>query len=283
MKKTKFKKFLLLLCMLTCVFSMTACTDSVSYNDTKLNQKKWVISQTDSNMKAWAQDMITYLDSTSDDNIRNDATEGITLSRKNNKQYLVDTLFLNAKTIEFYNSWIKSREDLGKLESINNIDIEENDDSGKLCTVKVNTTYEKRDCDFELIINYENSEFTFVSGAINPVYTTAERMSKAGMNTLLGMGTVFIVLIFISFIISLLKYVNKIGAKKPEASAASTQKQGIDNAIEQIVSNEESEADDYELVAVITAAIAASEGTSSNGLVVRSIKKVGRAKNWKNA
>ena len=50
---------------------------------------------------------------------------------------------------------------------------------------------------------------------------------------------------------------------------------GVDNAIAQIVSNEEENVeDDLELIAVITAAIAASEGTSTDGLVVRSIRKV---------
>ena len=42
-----------------------------------------------------------------------------------------------------------------------------------------------------------------------------------------------------------------------------------------LVSNEEENVeDDLELIAVITAAIAASEGTSTDGLVVRSIRKV---------
>ena len=44
---------------------------------------------------------------------------------------------------------------------------------------------------------------------------------------------------------------------------------------------EDEEEDDCELVAVITAAIAASEGTAADGLVVRSIRKVGRQNNWK--
>ena len=43
------------------------------------------------------------------------------------------------------------------------------------------------------------------------------------------------------------------------------------------------EEDDLELVAVIAAAIAASEGTDPNGLVVRSIKRVGKTNNWKRA
>ena len=50
---------------------------------------------------------------------------------------------------------------------------------------------------------------------------------------------------------------------------------GIDKAVTQIAAQEEPEADDTELVAVIAAAIAASEGAAStDGFVVRSIRKV---------
>lgn len=40
----------------------------------------------------------------------------------------------------------------------------------------------------------------------------------------------------------------------------------------------EEEVDDTELIAVIAAAIAASEGTSTDGFVVRSIRKINRKK-----
>lgn len=46
----------------------------------------------------------------------------------------------------------------------------------------------------------------------------------------------------------------------------------VENVTSQIEAKEEL-ADDTELVAVITAAIAASTGTSSDGFVVRSIRK----------
>ena len=98
-----------------------------------------------------------------------------------------------------------------------------------------------------------------------------EIFSKAAMNTLLGMGTVFAVLIFISFIISLFKY---IGPKKVENAAAAV-KSEPEPAAEY---EEEDETDEYELVAVITAAIAAATGSSTDGFVVKSIK---RAKNSK--
>ena len=51
---------------------------------------------------------------------------------------------------------------------------------------------------------------------VSAVYSKAELMKQAGMNTLLGMGTVFVVLIFISFIISLFKFLPALFAKKPK-------------------------------------------------------------------
>ena len=46
--------------------------------------------------------------------------------------------------------------------------------------------------------------------------TIAEIFSKAGMNTLLGMGTVFVMLILISCIISLFRFIPEPGASKKQ-------------------------------------------------------------------
>ena len=48
---------------------------------------------------------------------------------------------------------------------------------------------------------------TLESFTVNAQYGMSEILEKAGLNTLLGMGTVFVMLIFMSFIISLFKYV----------------------------------------------------------------------------
>ncbi len=125
----------------------------------------------------------------------------------------------------------------------------------------------KRDAIFEVV--FERG--TYKSFTTNVKYTFAESMQKAGLNTLLGMGTVFCVLILISFIISAFNLIPKIqGAfkKKPVSANEKT----VDNAIASIIEKEES-VDDGELVAVISAAIAAYEGTSSDGFVVRSIRR----------
>jgi len=97
--------------------------------------------------------------------------------------------------------------------------------------------------------------------------------------TCMGMGVVFVVLILISFIISLLKYVpamfdgnkkkmveNKLPAKKEEP-------------VQEFSTAPASSNDDAQIVAVIAAAIAAqmTEETgvpvAADGLVIRSIKK----------
>ena len=108
-----------------------------------------------------------------------------------------------------------------------------------------------------------------------------ELMKQAGMNTLLGMGTVFVVLIFISFIISLFKFLPALFAKKPkiedlkkeESKPAAPVKAATPAPAAGNLMN------DAELVAVITAAIYAAEGQAGNGavskdkLVVRSIRR----------
>ena len=111
----------------------------------------------------------------------------------------------------------------------------------------------------------------------------AEILEKALLNTLLGMGTVFIMLIFIAWIISMLKYIpgliEKMTGKKtveePKKAPAPEPAPVPVPAVETVLEEEV----DLELVAVITAAVAASMGTeSTDGFVVRSIK---RAKNRK--
>ena len=128
------------------------------------------------------------------------------------------------------------------------------------------------DHDATIEVVYEKGAPTSIT--VNTVYTFAEGMEKAALNTLLGMGTVFVVLILISFIISCFNFIPKIQAafsKKPKQEEIKTK--AVDNTIAQIIEKEEL-SDDLELVAVIAAAVAASQGASStDGFVVRSIRK----------
>ncbi len=110
-------------------------------------------------------------------------------------------------------------------------------------------------------------------------------ISDAGINTVICLVVVFAVLIFISFLISLFKYIPKLEAalsKKDKKTELA--ENAVVNTVSQIEVKEEEEelSDDLELVAVITAAIAASAGTSTDGFVVRSIRRSNNSK-WAKA
>lgn len=104
---------------------------------------------------------------------------------------------------------------------------------------------------------------------------------QATANTLMGMGVVFMTLIFISFLISLFKFLPN-GNKKNKATADAANKKARDNAPKAPTVTEvadEELVDDSELVAVITAAIYAASGSQNNSkdtLVVRSIRRAKR-------
>lgn len=121
----------------------------------------------------------------------------------------------------------------------------------------------------------------------------ASTMLTALLNTLMGMGTVFLVLIFISLVISLFKYIPVLAARMEarKQRKKEEERRGIPGRpapkrpilpedIEREPEMEEELVYDGELVAVIMAAILACEGeaVSADKLVVRSIKRV-RTKN----
>ena len=112
------------------------------------------------------------------------------------------------------------------------------------------------------------------SAALNPVVSTGEKMGEAALNTLIGMGIVFVVLILISCLISCFVVIPKIQARFSK-NKKDIKTESITKTIEHITQQETVNlTNDYELVAVIAAAIAASEGASStDGFIVRSIRK----------
>ena len=168
-------------------------------------------------------------------------------------------------------SWQTSKDELGaKKDSNGETTVTFKDDQ---YTVTVPLKFEKAEANFVYVFD---SQGTPTSMSVDVQYGMGKTLQRAGLNTLMGIGTVFVMLIMISLIISLFNFIPKIQAafskkdKEEEAKNA-----GIDKAVTQIAAQEEPEADDTELVAVIAAAIAASEGAAStDGFVVRSIRKV---------
>ncbi len=132
---------------------------------------------------------------------------------------------------------------------------------------------DKHDATIEYVYN-EFNELENINVSVQLLLN--ESMKKAGVNTLIGMGTVFCMLILIMFIIMALglvpKVVDSFKSNETEKEAS------IDNTIPGIIEREEAaDTDDNELIAVIAAAIAAASEASSvstDNFVVRSIKRI---------
>ena len=99
-------------------------------------------------------------------------------------------------------------------------------------------------------------------------------MGAAVSNTIMGVSIVFFVLVSLSFLIYLFRFIPMLEEKLTKKKTVEPVKQEV--PVEAPVEEEKELVDDLELVAVITAAIAASEGKDPGQYIVRSIKKVHR-------
>lgn len=167
-------------------------------------------------------------------------------------------------------SWQTSKDELGaKKESNGETTVTLKDDQ---YTVTVPVKFEKANANFVYVFE---STGTPVSMSVDVQYGLGKTLQRAGLNTLMGVGTVFVMLILLSLLISLFRFIPNPEAKKAAEAKAAKEAQAAAIAAAPVQA-EENLADDGELVAVIAAAIAAAEGTTTDGFVVRSIRKVKR-------
>lgn len=252
MKQFK-KQVLLVLAMAACLFALTACTGEAEKTNIDLSEAAALQSS--------AQTVLEGFVAVPDANL----TAIIEQYRENDMEALASGL----------EGYLGVRNDLGAYVSTGDGTSIKGEDG---YTITLNTVFEKRPCQFIITLDKRMENITSMS--FNPSYSLGENMTKAALNTLMGMGTVFIVLIFISWLISCFKYIRKFEdkMKKPQPQAPLKTKP----AAPAPSPVQENPGDDLELVAVITAAIAASAGTPADGLVVRSIRRVPGNK-WKRA
>ena len=179
-----------------------------------------------------------------------------------------------------YDSWYKAIEDLGynSLETLQS-DVEVTDvvyyiNKEGVLVIDATVQGTKRSALMEI---YMGNDFVPTDIGVTVNRSSGEKLENAGLNTLLGMGMAFAILILISLIISLFPLL--FGGNKKKANDKQIAQQAIENTTAQIADKEDL-SNDAELVAVIAAAIAAYEGSgSTDGFQVRSIRKVNT--NWK--
>lgn len=301
----KMKKIILLFSMIAVFFSLTACSDgqeevTFEYNDTDIiystAYQAYRFQNVSDAYRAYLADseeemaemMLTGISNF--DNAREECGEfkGYR-SKENGDSIIFDFSRLSSQTEDD-----QLNDDLMEFLSLVDAEIEE---SGGNVTVTLTAVYEK--CDVKYSFVYEENPayayaydlyqeevapFQMKEVTATPDYSLSEKMAKAGANTLMGMGTVFIVLIFISIIIAQFDKIDKISTmigtkwRNRKHKEDETTEAALPAAAAPASLPAQNPMDDAQLVAVITAAIAASNAASggSDKLVVRSIKKAKR-------
>lgn len=260
------KKIRTIILTLACVLGLTACggsddgldmTKQINYQVIANQCASWIMQEMPDEQKDIFR---AYTDRQWESTTEYFASQGIYVSGK---------VFMAG-----LESWWSAQNDMGTIGGIDSTGIEVAA-SGSGATVNIPITGTKHNAVMEILID-ENYDINGITTNIS--YSFGEKMAKAGLNTLMGMGTVFVVLILISLIISCFSLIPKAQALfSGKAGKADEKKEAVDNTIAQIEEREEELADDLELVAVITAAIAASEGAAgTDGFVVRSVRRIGR-------
>ncbi len=253
--------------MLTCVFGLTACggtIENIKYDEAAIKtQCVYMYGLVANDKTEEALNSSKYLD------LNDDGLD--ILAEDIFKEFNVRTE--GTVIIKGYDSFNNTLEELGPKDKVEPTGEFEFDAKKDELIVSMLLKGPEHDGSIEFMFD-KNLHLT--SMTTNAKYSLGESMKKAGINTGIGMGTVFTMLIVIMFIIKLLGVIPKIqekSAKKKAMAKKADTETSVDNTIQGIVEREEAE-DDLELVAVISAAIAAMEGTSTDGFVVRSIKRI---------
>ena len=167
--------------------------------------------------------------------------------------------------VNLINKWDDAVAEFGSFVDFGDFEITK---SGKTLTAAQTLHMEKRDMILTYVYTYHSMEVEDIT--VDGVYSIGEKMSTALMNTVMGISIVFGVLIIICLLICCFNIFPYLEKKK---AAKAAPKEDVVSQIEARDEQQAVETDDGELIAVIAAAIAASEGTSADGFVVRSIRR----------
>lgn len=243
---------------IACVLSLTACgeTDEVTSND------YMTANQAISNAETYTTQVGQIYDEYADD---------LDSFYQTCKQTDTDDATLIMEAVE---SWSDATAELGDdITVVSGESTAEVSDDEIIVNVTVQGNMVDKNNNFRTAteqVIFTKTSPTSMTTTVN--YTMSEMMATAGMNTVIGMATVFCILIIISIFISLMGFIPKYQAQMAKKKILLSEKeQTLDDTLTIESMDTIETTDDTELIAVISAAIAASEGTSSDGFVVRSI------------
>lgn len=153
----------------------------------------------------------------------------------------------------FYNSWEESRDEVGEVQSVEVKDVKEAKDG--TITVTSEVQFAKRSA--EVLVYFDGSTMQPTNYEMNISYTLGEKLEQAAQNMAVGLIVVFAILVFLTIVIYLFRFIphgdkSKKAQSDLEAPAAPASRPAAAKASAATAAGRES---DDELVAVMAAAI----------------------------
>ena len=277
MVKRNMKKFLSVLCIGICLLGLTACepVKPVAPEDADMVMEiSGVLTHYILPEDPQAYSGLSMNIGTNVEGLDTFVTEGAEYT-----EYIFGRIGMQVEGNGFISgvdSWKKAVAEAGQLVTTGEGTVKYGS-KGDTLIVDIPAQFENRDAEIEFVYKDDLSK-TLTSFAVNINYSFGEKMEKAGLNTLLGMGTVFIVLILLSLLIGSFNFINK-----AQSAAEKRKLEGAEQAApaqnEPAAPAAQTSSDDDEIDAVIAAAIAAYQADSgispaeSGGYYVRSIRR----------
>lgn len=269
--KKKLTKYLAVLCMFACVFSLTACGEDakkVTFSDDteKVLTSELKTQNMDMTVEEYAQQSVESM-------VTQIEMNAINIERDELQAYYDD----DPDTYEYVVSYLEATDGLGEyLDNSYNYTFEMDDTS---ITMTGMLDFEELDVKFNYHYDYAASEMSLT---FERELTLGEILQKAGMNTLLGMGTVFLVLILISCIIACFGLINGNGKAKTAPAAPATPVAPATPAAPVAQAQTPSSDEEMAIVLAMAMALAEEENAGSDDYVVRSVKRSKNSK-WRRA
>lgn len=264
------KKLLTFVCMITCIFALTGCGEEPNYTDFEAQKLTMAEQTAASYVELFANNLCQGIPF----NNLGLPMEELTMEEISEVIYQTTDGTYNADGAAISTGVESFRSGLEAIGGMVGVNGAKASIDGNQIIVNVDVEGLEKNATAEIV--FSNDIFLRLeSASLNPTASFGDLMKKAGLNTLIGMTTVFAVLILISAIISAFAVIPKIQAafarrKAKKQDALNTGTEPAAAPAQEYVD----ETDDLELIAVIAAAIAASEGAqSTDGFVVRSIRR----------
>lgn len=267
------KRYRLILCLAACLFVLSGCNG--------ISEKKAVDDATAQELVQTAQIVVAYafypLDETSAAQFTSQGAETIESTFSSSFNIAVD----GEAMISAFDSWNQAAAKIGAAQKFMGYSAAYNT-SGDSIIVNVSIQAEKGTAQVEFVFS-DDPDHKIMASSTKVDHAFGEWVEKIGVNTLAVIGAVMVAVIVLTAVITYFIAASRIQSSFRKKDKTEEKEMAVNNTIAQIIEKEE-RIDDVEMMAVITAIIAASQAAGpkagrgnaaagTDGFLARKIKR----------